>query len=86
MLGTSLPSGLSSDALQLFQLVRALATDPGVVMIDLSDCSYGKEFIDGLQRVLQRTRGRTTVLLSGVGKVLTSITTSRSICPSAFRR
>ncbi|MEB3264763.1 MAG: ABC transporter transmembrane domain-containing protein [Synechococcus sp.] len=74
MLGTSVPSGLSSDALQLFQLVRALATDPGVVMIDLSDCSYGKEFIDGLQRVLERTKGRTTVLLSGVGKVLISIT------------
>ncbi|MFM7675970.1 MAG: ABC transporter transmembrane domain-containing protein [Synechococcus sp.] len=74
MLGTSVPSGLSSDALQLFQLVRALATDPGVVMIDLSDCSYGKEFIDGIQKVLERTRGRTTVLLSGVGNVLISIT------------
>ncbi|WP_259719827.1 ABC transporter transmembrane domain-containing protein [Synechococcus sp. CS-1328] len=72
--GTSVPSGLSSDALQLFQLVRALATDPVVVMIDLSDCSYGKEFIDGLERVLKRTKGRTTVLLSGIGNVLVAIT------------
>jgi ATP-binding cassette subfamily C protein LapB len=74
IVGTSVPSGLSSDSLQLFQLVRALATEPELVMIDLSDCAYGKEFIDGLERILQRTRGRTTVLLSGGGKVLNSIT------------
>ncbi|WP_231597846.1 ABC transporter transmembrane domain-containing protein [Synechococcus sp. CBW1002] len=72
-IGTSMPSGLSSDALHLFQLVRALATDPKVVMIDLSDCSYGKQFIDGLERVLKRTKGHTTVLLNGVGNVLVSI-------------
>ena len=72
-MGTSLPSGLSRDAQQLFQVVTALARSPQVLLLDLSDCSYGKEFIDGLQRILRRTKGRTTVLISGAGRVLSSL-------------
>lgn len=72
-MGTSLPSGLSRDAQQLFQVVTALARSPQVLLLDLSDCSYGKEFIDGLQRILSRTKGRTTVLISGAGRVLSSL-------------
>ena len=50
-----------------------LADASRIVMIDLSDCSYGKQFIDGLERVIKRTKGHTTVLLNGVGNVLVSI-------------
>jgi len=72
-MGTSMPTGLSRDAQQLFQLVTALSRSPQVLLLDLSDCSYGKEFIDGLERILRRTRGKTTVLISGTGRVLNTI-------------
>ncbi|MFM2079736.1 MAG: hypothetical protein RLZZ219_418 [Cyanobacteriota bacterium] len=72
-MGTSVPSGLSRDAQQLFQVVTALSRSPQMLLLDLSDCSYGKEFIDGLQRILQRTRGRVTVLISGTGRVLSTL-------------
>ena len=72
-MGTSVPSGLSRDAQQLFQVVTALARSPQVVLLDLSNCFYGKEFIDGLQRILSRTKGRTTVLISGAGRELSAL-------------
>ena len=72
-MGTSVPSGLSRDAQQLFQVVTALARSPQVLLLNLSDCSYGKEFMDGLQRILSRTKGRTTVLISGTGLELNSL-------------
>jgi len=43
------------------------------VLLDLSNCFYGKEFIDGLQRILSRTKGRTTVLISGAGRELSTL-------------
>ena len=84
-LGTSVPSGLSRDAQQLFQVVSALARSPQVLLLDLSDCSYGKEFIDGLQRILSRTKGRTTVLISGAGRVLSSLSDQQIDMPAKGR-
>ena len=72
-MGTSVPTGLSRDAQQLFQVVTALSRSPQALLLDLSDCSYGKEFIDGLERILKRTRGKITVLISGTGRVLNTI-------------
>jgi ATP-binding cassette subfamily C protein LapB len=72
-LGTTVPSGLSRDAQSLLQVITALARSPQLLLLDLSDCSYGKEFIDGLQRMLRRTRGNTTVLISGTGRVLSAL-------------
>jgi ABC-type bacteriocin/lantibiotic exporter with double-glycine peptidase domain len=84
-MGTSVPSGLSRDAQQLFQVVTALARSPQVLLLDLSDCSYGKEFIDGLQRILSRTKGRTTVLISGAGRVLSSLSDQQIDMPAKGR-
>ena len=70
LLGTSRPSGLSSDAQGLLQIVAALSTKVDVVLIDLADSSYGKRFIDGLEIILNRCRGRRTLLVSGNGRVL----------------
>jgi ABC-type bacteriocin/lantibiotic exporter with double-glycine peptidase domain len=84
-MGTSVPSGLSRDAQQLFHLVTALARSPKVLLLDLSDCSYGKEFIDGLQRILRRTKGRTTVLISGAGRVLGSVSDQQIDMPAQGR-
>jgi hypothetical protein len=72
-MGTSVPTGLSRDAQQLFQLVTALSRSPEALLLDLSDCSYGKEFIDGLELILRRTRGKTTVLINGTGRVLSTL-------------
>jgi ABC-type bacteriocin/lantibiotic exporter with double-glycine peptidase domain len=72
-MGTSVPTALSRDAQQLFQVVTALSRSPKALLLDLSDCSYGKEFIAGLERILKRTRGRITVLISGTGRVLSTI-------------
>ena len=84
-MGTSVPSGLSRDAQQLFQVVTALASSPQLLLLDLSDCSYGKEFIDGLQRILGRTKGRTTVLISGAGRVLSSVSDQQIDMPAQGR-
>jgi len=84
-LGTSVPSGLSRDAQQLFQLVTALARSPQVLLLDLSDCSYGKEFVDGLERILRRTRGKTTVLINGTGRVLSTISDQQIDLPGSTR-
>jgi ABC-type bacteriocin/lantibiotic exporter with double-glycine peptidase domain len=84
-LGTTVPSGLSRDAQQLFQLVTALARSPQVLLLDLSDCSYGKEFVDGLERILRRTRGKTTVLINGTGRVLSTISDQQIDLPGSTR-
>lgn len=84
-MGTTVPSGLSRDAQQLFQVVTALARNPKVLLLDLSDCSYGKEFIDGLQRILRRCRGTTTVLISGTGRVLSAISDQELTIPTLTR-
>ncbi len=84
-MGTSVPSGLSRDTQQLFQVVTALARSPQLLLLDLSDCSYGKEFIDGLQRILGRTKGRTTVLISGAGRVLGSVSDQQIDMPAQGR-
>jgi len=72
-LGNNGSSGLSKDSLQLFQLVRGMATSPELVLLDLSQCSYGKEFIHGLTKMLERNKGRTTVLITGAGSILQSL-------------
>jgi len=84
-MGTSVPTGLSRDSQQLFQVVTALARSPQLLLLDLSDCSYGKEFIDGLQRILGRTKGRTTVLISGAGRVLGSVSDQQIDMPAQGR-
>lgn len=73
-LGTSVPTGLSRDTLQQFQLIRGVTMEPTLLLVDLSDSSYGKEFIDGFARLLKRTHGRTTVLICGAGNALKSLT------------
>lgn len=80
-MGSSVPSGLSRDAELLFHVITALAREPQLLLLDLSDCSFGKEFIDGLQRVLARTKGRTTVLIGGAGRVLGSLTDQQIALP-----
>jgi ABC-type protease/lipase transport system fused ATPase/permease subunit len=85
VMGTSVPAGLSRDAQQLFQLVNALSRSPQLLLLDLSDCAYGKEFITGLERILRRTRGRTTVLISGTGRVLNSLSDQQIDLPPAAR-
>ena len=66
-------------------MVTALARSPQVLLLDLSDCSYGKEFIDGLQRILRRCRGTTTVLISGAGRVLTTLSDQELAVPTLRR-
>jgi ABC-type protease/lipase transport system fused ATPase/permease subunit len=84
-MGTSVPSGLSRDTHQLFHVVTALSRSPEILLLDLSDCSYGKEFIDGLQRILRRSSGRTTVLISGAGRVLTTLVDQELTLPPLSR-
>ena len=72
-LGNNGSSGLSKDSLQLFQLVRGLAASPELVLLDLSQSSYGKEFIHGLTKMLKRCKSRTTVLITGDGSILQTL-------------
>ncbi len=81
LMGQGPSSGLSSDGIKLAQLVRALATDPQVLLLDLSNCSYGKDFIDALQRILKRTRGRISVWINGSGRVLEAISDGQQSLP-----
>lgn len=83
-LGTSMPTGLSRDSLQQFQLIRGVTAEPSVLLVDLSDSSYGKEFIDGFARLLKRTHGRTTVLICGAGNALKSLTDRTIELPALF--
>jgi ATP-binding cassette subfamily C protein LapB len=73
-LGGIVPTGLSRDTLQQFQLIRSVALEPRLLLVDLSECSYGKEFIDGFAKLLKRTHGRTTVLICGAGNALKALT------------
>ena len=66
-------TGLSRDAQCLAQIVTALSRHPEVLLLDLTDCSYGKTFIDGLERIIRRCHGNTTVLIGGGGLVLSRL-------------
>ena len=68
-----LPTGLSRDARALAHLVTALSRDPKVLLLDLSDCSYGKAFVDALERILRRCRGNISVLIGGGGLVMSRL-------------
>ena len=69
-MGGIVSSGLSRDAQALAQVVTALSRHPQVLLLDLTDCSYGKTFVDALERILRRCRGATTVLIGGGGLVM----------------
>ena len=69
-IGGSVSSGLSRDAQALAQVVTALSRHPQVLLLDLTDCSYGKTFVDALERILRRCRCATTVLIGGGGLVM----------------
>lgn len=53
--------------------MRGLAASPEIVLLDLSQSSYGKEFIHGLTKMLKRCKGRTTVLITGNGSILQTL-------------
>ena len=72
-LGGVASSGLSRDDQALAQLVTALSRNPQLLLLDLTDCSYGKTFVDALERILRRCRGNTTVLIGGGGLVLSRL-------------
>jgi ABC-type bacteriocin/lantibiotic exporter with double-glycine peptidase domain len=80
-MGAVASPGLSSDLLKLAQLVRALAPSPQLLLVDLNGCSYGKDFIEGMQRILQRTRGHTSVWISGGGRVLDGLSDQQLALP-----
>ena len=82
VVGNGPSAGLSRDALMLAQLVRSLATDPQLLLVDLNRSAYGKEFIDGLEQILKRTRGRITVLISGSGRVLDNLSQQQLHLPT----
>ena len=69
-MGGIVSSGLSRDAQALAQVVTALSRHPQMLLLDLTDCSYGKTFVDALERILRRCRGATTVLIGGGGLVM----------------
>ena len=69
-MGGIVSSGLSRDAQALAQVVTALSRHPQMLLLDLTDCSYGKTFVDALERILRRCRGTTTVLIGGGGLVM----------------
>ena len=69
-LGSLSPTGLSTDDKQLLHIVSALSRKPQVLMIDLNDCSFGKAFVDGLEKIIKRTKGKSTLLFSGNGRIL----------------
>lgn len=73
VMGGSTSSGLSRDSHYLSHIVAGLSRSPRVLLVDLTDCSYGKFFIDALERLLKRCQGRTTVLISGGGLVLSKL-------------
>jgi len=70
VLGTGKPSGLSSDSLQLLHVISAVSAGSEVVLLDLSSCSFGKRFVEGLERILLRCKGRKTILVCGSGRIL----------------
>ena len=70
VMGSSVSSGLSRDAQALVQVVTALSRNPEVLLLDLTDCSYGKSFVNAIERILRRCRGNTTVLIGGGGLVM----------------
>ena len=77
-LGTAKPSGLSIDSQYLLQVIAALSGTASVVLLDLSDCSFGKRFVEGLELILQRCAGRKTILVNGSGRVLERLIANQS--------
>ena len=84
-MGGTLPTGLSRDAQALAHLVTALTRNPHLLLLDLSDCSYGKAFIDGLTRALHRCHGHLTVLIAGRGLVLSGLADQQLDLQSALQ-
>ena len=72
-MGGTVSSGLSRDAQALAQVVTALSRRPQVLLLDLTDCSYGKAFVDALERILRRCRGNISVLIGGGGLVMSRL-------------
>ena len=72
-MGGTVSSGLSRDAKALAQVVTALSRRPQVLLLDLTDCSYGKAFVDSLERILQRCRGNISILIGGGGLVMSRL-------------
>lgn len=65
---------LSRDTEAIAHIVTALSQDPKLIMIDLSNYSYGKQFVDRLEKILKRCKLGKIVLIGGGGPVFSKIT------------
>ena len=72
-MGGTVSSGLSRDAQALAKVVTALSRGPQVLLLDLTDCSYGKFFVDSLERILRRCKGNISILVGGGGLVMSRL-------------
>lgn len=69
-MGGTISSGLSRDEQAIAQVVAALSRRPQILLLDLTDCSYGKIFVDSIERILRRCNGNISVLVGGGGLVM----------------
>ena len=84
-MGGTVSSGLSRDAQALAKVVTALSRRPQVLLLDLTDCSYGKFFVDSLERILRRCRGNISVLIGGGGLVMSRLVDHQLDLEAALR-
>jgi len=79
-------TGLSRDARALAHVVTALSRNPRILLLDVSDCSYGTSFVNGLTQILKRCRGNITVLIAGDGMVLNKLSDEQIVLPTTCQR
>ena len=72
-MGGTVTSGLSRDAQAIAQVITALSRRPQVLLLDLTDCSYGKTFVDALEQILRRCKGNISVIVGGGGLVMSRL-------------
>lgn len=72
-LGNHTLSGLSSDEEKLLHIVSGLSVKPLILLMDLNDCTFGHQFIDGMQMIIERCRGRMTLLIAGSSPIFNKI-------------
>ena len=73
VVGNQTTSGLPADEEKLLRIITGLSTNPMILLLDLNDFTFGKYFIDGLQMIIDRCRGRTTLLISGSSPIVKKI-------------
>ena len=64
--------GMSSDDILVIKVIQSLASDPELLIIDIRNIIFGRDFVNYMDKILRDRDGKLTIILNTNGGVIDS--------------